>query len=33
MKTREQKIEAIYEKIADKSLGFGCKIKYDYLSD
>jgi len=27
MKTREQKIEAIYDKVADKTLSFGCKIK------
>ena len=27
MTTREQKIEAIYEKIANKELSFGCKIQ------
>lgn len=30
---KEEKIKAIYEKIADKTLSFGCRIDYDYLWD
>jgi hypothetical protein len=30
MITREQKIDAIYEKIADKTLNFGCNIIIDW---
>ena len=34
--TREEQIKAIYEKIADKTLSFGCKVKrrfWDYFSE
>lgn len=33
MFSREQKLEAIYDKIADKTLSFGCNVKYIYLWD